>query len=173
VETVLSAALRELAELTRIDPAAANLPTTPASRLLTRAVRERRAALLEHTFRLLGLLYSTKEMSDAHHGLMSEDRAMRANAMEFVDNVVERRIASQLIEILDRRVTSRSVNAEEMLERLVTNDDAWLRAVGVAYAVSGSTPGEQLRAALARCLDDRESVVREAARASSAHPPNA
>jgi hypothetical protein len=109
-------------------------------------------------------------MSDAYHGVLSEERAMRAHAIEFVDNVVERRFASQLTELLDRGAGSRSVSAEELVQRLVTSGDAWLRAVAVAYAATNpSRPasiGEPLRAALARCLDDPEPVVREAARAS-------
>jgi hypothetical protein len=184
VEAVLTTTLRELDQWTRMDPEAAALEATQASRLLTRAVRERRAALLERAFRLLGLLYSSKEMSDAYHGILSDERFVRARAIEFVDNVVDRHIASRLTELLERRGRPRSVDTEEVLEGLVTSDDAWLRAVAVAYAVTGpyrspsnAAPaeldpragdggrrGDRLRAALARCLDDPEPIVRDATR---------
>jgi ATP/ADP translocase len=56
--------------------------------LLTRAIAETQQLRLESVFRLLGLLYPAKDLLNAYHGVMSGRRVLRANAQEFLDNLL-------------------------------------------------------------------------------------
>ncbi len=132
IEPVLAAAIREFDELGSVERGSGALDESSAGRLLMRAVRERRAMLLERTFRLLGLLYSPKEMSDAYHGVLSGNRALRAHAIEFLDNVVDRRLGGPLARALEERHERRPLGRSEILERLTDNGNSWLRACALA-----------------------------------------
>ena len=59
-----------------------------AARLLGRVVAETRNLRLESVFRLLGLLYPLRDVLNAYHGVMSGRRVPRANAQEFLDNLL-------------------------------------------------------------------------------------
>ncbi|MFA9454213.1 MAG: MFS transporter, partial [Candidatus Aminicenantaceae bacterium] len=57
--------------------------------LLVLAMEERLGDCLERIFRLLGLRYSPKDMLHAYLGLTSNVSRLRANAIEFLDNVLD------------------------------------------------------------------------------------
>jgi ATP:ADP antiporter, AAA family len=159
VEPALHQAIAELRELGRIEPVCAKLDASPPSRLVMRAVRERRASLLERIMGLLGLLHGTKAMQDAHHGLTCGSRALRASAIEFIDNVVDRRIAALLVPALE--MGEADLEAHRALELLIDSRDAWLRACAVTCAAQKGW-ATKLAGPLARRIDDPEPVVREA-----------
>jgi AAA family ATP:ADP antiporter len=102
---------------------------------------------LERIFRLMALLFRGSALHDAYVGLQSTNSAMRANALEFLDNVLVpdlRKVLVPLldnqvsveerIEIADRLVGAPVETAEEAVATLLASGDAWLRSCAV-YAV--------------------------------------
>ena len=102
---------------------------------------------LERIFRLMALLFRGSALHDAYVGLRSTNSAMRANALEFLDNVLVPDLRKVLVPLLDSQVTveeriaiaDRLVGApvetaEEAVATLLASGDAWLRSCAV-YAV--------------------------------------
>jgi ATP:ADP antiporter, AAA family len=56
---------------------------------------------LERVFRLLGLLYPPADIYYAYHAIMSGSTQMRANALEFLDNVLHPEIKRSLIPVIE------------------------------------------------------------------------
>ncbi len=66
---------------------------------------------LERIFRLLGLRYDQRDIYDAYLGITSDDPALRASAVEFVDNLVDYSTSKYLLPLLDDE-TGRQAVAE-------------------------------------------------------------
>jgi len=122
--------------------------------LLTRALGEKRARLSERAFRILALLYGEKQMMNAQHGVSSAVRTVRAQAIEFLDNVLERRIATPVLRMIEGE-RGEKLTLEQALERVAHGEDAWLRACVVWCAAPHFSS--------AILLEDPEIIVREAA----------
>ncbi len=104
--------------------------------LLVRALTERLDRNLERIFRLLGLSYKAEDMMSAYRGIRSLSGDLRANAVEFLDNVLDPGLKRQLlpiveapsIETLIRSYDNGNVPAErESLQYLLEGDDNWLK----------------------------------------------
>jgi AAA family ATP:ADP antiporter len=111
------------------------------------ALRRSMEQELERIFRLMALLFRGSALHDAYVGLRSTSSAMRANALEFLDNVLQPDLRRVLVPLLDSQVTvderiaiaDRLVGApvgtaEEAVATLLASGDAWLRSCAV-YAV--------------------------------------
>ena len=60
---------------------------------------------LERIFRLMALLFRGSALHDAYVGLRSTNSAMRANALEFLDNVLVPDLRKVLVPLLDNQVS--------------------------------------------------------------------
>jgi AAA family ATP:ADP antiporter len=102
---------------------------------------------LERIFRLMGLLFEGTGLHDAYVGVRSTSSAVRANALEFLDNVLKPELRRVLVPLLDTQVSmderiaiaDRLVGAplettEQAVETLLASADPWLRSCAV-YAV--------------------------------------
>src|SRR5919106_5968341 len=102
---------------------------------------------LERIFRLLNLIYRQDGLHDAYVGLRASNPAIRANALEFLDNVLRPELRPLLVPLLDAQVTiderieiaDRIVGApvetaEQAIGTLLASEDSWLRSCAV-YAV--------------------------------------
>lgn len=145
-------------------------PTSPAGRLLGRALAEKRKESLEHTFRLLGLLYVPKDLEAAFIAVTSNHARARAQALEFLDNYLtgeERRNVLELLEAPARRHVTPALGGDaplseslrEALSQLMQGRDAWLRACSIYFAAGNSQHMQSVREA----LEDEDVVVRETA----------
>ena len=110
-----------------------------AQRLLTRALEEQLEKNLERMFRLLGLQYSPRDMLNAYLGLVSRSSQLRANAIEFLDNVlnpIQKRSLIALVEQFRPETLKASgpplqttlPKGIEALEQMLDEDDPWLLA---------------------------------------------
>lgn len=149
-----------------------------ARRDIVDGLRESMAQELERIFRLLGLLFPERDLKSAHFGLQSDDPVARANALEFLDNVVSPpELRHLLVPLLDSHVSLRErmqlasqlagvspTTHEEAVRALVTSDDPWLRSCGF-YAI-GALGLDALAPALDEGLHDHDPLAREAARAA-------
>ena len=124
--------------------------------LLDRVVAETRDLRLESVFRLLGLLYPLRDVLNSYHGVMSGRRIPRANAQEFLDNLLgsqHRRLVLTLIDEQPAREAWRETglmagldlggdirNTAEALDFLSRDCDPWLAASAIFAGGSVENP---------------------------------
>ena len=135
----------------------------------------------ERIFRLLALLFPDHDLHSAHDGLCSDDSAVRANAVEFLDNVLEpQQLRHQLLPLFDDQVTpaQRAVAAgsvvgatmstpEEAVRTLLASEDSWMRSCGL-FAI-GTLELRELEPELDRALAGADPLEREAALTAKTH----
>ena len=130
---------------------------------------------LERIFRLMNLLYTQEGLHDAYVGLRAPNPAIRANALEFLDNVLKPELRPLLVPLLDSQVTieeriqlaDRLVGApvetaEQAIETLLASEDSWLRSCAV-YAV-GTLQLRGLEDALRRFEKSGDALLQESVR---------
>ncbi len=133
----------------------------------------------QRIFRLMELRWPQLDLGAARVGLESSNRAVRANALEFLDNVLEpgmRRLLVPLIDpqvsVAERAETGCKVagvgieTTEAAVAALLASDDGWLRSCG-AYA-AGALDLKELAGAVEGLASSDDLLVRETARAASA-----
>jgi len=151
-----------------------NGPREGAARLLlARAMEEKLDNSLERIFRLSGLIYPPRDMYNAYLGIVSARQDTRANALEFLDNLLAPRYKKDLIPIVEahssqslpgsarNRLEHHLLPEQDCLHQLLTGDDGWLKACA-AY-LAGTAKAGQFAAEILTLASDREQVVREAA----------
>lgn len=112
-----------------------------AELLVVRALRERMEFELERLFRLLALIYRTRDIHNAYVGLRSRDPRVRANALEVLEHIVRADLYRPLSCLLDPEIGTpeKVIFAErlchvgvrskaEALRILMHSDDTWLAA---------------------------------------------
>lgn len=132
---------------------------------------------LERIFRLMALLFRGAALHDAYVGVRSSNTIVRANALEFLDNVLKPELRRVLVPLLDSQVSvderielaNRLVgapleNAEQAVATLLASEDAWLRSCAV-YAV-GALQLHRLEGELRRFEGTSDPVLREGVQAA-------
>ncbi len=127
-----------------------------AARLLDKVMTETRTLRLESVFRLLGLLYPLRDVLNSYHGVMSGRRIPRANAQEFLDNLLagdHRRLVLSLIDeqpaneawiesglLASQIVDAPAGNTTEALNFLSRDCDPWLAACAIFAGGKADNP---------------------------------
>ena len=127
---------------------------------------------LERIFRLMGLRFPGPGLHDAYVGLRSSSGIVRANALEFLDNVLKPELRRLLVPLLDSHVSvderiaiaNQLVGApletvEQSVTTLLASEDPWLRSCAV-YAV-GALHLQGLEAELHRFEGAADPALRE------------
>lgn len=116
------------------------------SYLLRRALKERLELLEYMIFRLLGLIHTPESMRNAYRGVTSQNKRIRANAVELLDNVLNRNIKRMLFPIIDDSPKTgfmqeaytlwamESMTDKEALTLLISSRDNWLKACALYTA---------------------------------------
>lgn len=129
--------------------------------LLMKAIGEVQRLRLEGVFRLLALHYPGKDMESAYHGLFSGRRRQRANAQEFLENILSRPHARILAALLDDaglpaedRTCPADVtiapqgppiaDAAGALEFVATSCDPWLAACAIHAGAAADNPAARV-----------------------------
>lgn len=145
-----------------------------SSDLLRRALRERLDDHLELIFRLLGLRYSPRDIYNAFAATISSNRSLRANAIEFLDNIlstrhkklliplVEELPIEQVLQSADGLLEVRFENRVEALKNLVLGSDPWLRACAL-YEIGSSGLLPQLVPVVEQAKQAQHDLVQETA----------
>lgn len=141
------------------------------------AMRHSMEQELERIFRLMALIYPQEGLHDAYVGLRAANPVIRANALEFLDNVLRAEIRPLLVPLLDAQVTideriaiaDRVVGApvetaEQAVVTLLASEDSWLRSCAV-YAV-GTLQLHGLTDRLARFEESGDEQLRESVKAA-------
>ena len=108
------------------------------------AVRHSMEQELERIFRLMALLLPQAGLHDAYVGVRSSNATVRANALEFLDNVLKPELRHVLVPLLDAQVTveerieiaNRLVGApletsDQAVATLLDSEDPWLRSCAI------------------------------------------
>ena len=127
---------------------------------------------IERIFRVMALLLPHAGLHDAYVGLRSANPVVRANAIEFLDNVLKPELRQVLVPVLDSQVTvaekivlaDRLVGAplatpEQSIETLLGSEDPWLRSCAV-YAI-GAMQLETLEPELDRFEHAEDPAMRQ------------
>jgi AAA family ATP:ADP antiporter len=114
---------------------------------ILQALRQSMDQELERIFRLMALLVEGSALHDAYVGVRSSSSTVRANALEFLDNVLDQDLRRVLVPLLDGSVSlderialadqlvgAPVETAEDAVATLLASEDAWLRSCAV-YAV--------------------------------------
>ena len=144
-----------------------------ATDLLKKALQEKMKQQIELMFRLLGLLYSSKDMYSAYSAFVSHDKPLRASAIEFLDSVLTKGSKRYLLPIVDSVSQEQTMLAGqelfglrietrgEALKTLLNGRDRWLKTCAI-FTLSEFQTEELLN--LVRGFDeDRDPRVRETA----------
>ena len=108
---------------------------------IVQALRQTMEQELERIFRLMALLSPDAALHDAYVGMRSENNLVRANALEYLENVLKPDLREVLLPLIDTQVSDaervqlaeRVVGpplgtADEALGTLLASDDPWLRS---------------------------------------------
>ncbi len=123
-----------------------------AAQLLKTAIAETQQLRLEGVFRLLGLLYPARDLHNAYHGVMSGKRLAKANAQEFLDNILTRPHRQLVLALIDDREVEEAWrkagvdpgeplrNTEDALDFLGISCDPWLAACAIFAGGKAGNP---------------------------------
>ncbi len=136
------------------------------------ALRHSMEQEIERIFRIMALLLPQAGLHDAYVGLRSSNPLIRANAVEFLDNVLKPELRQVLVPLLDSQVTTEERIAlankfvgapldsvERAIATLLASEDGWLRSCAV-YAV-GALQLRSLAPQLRRFEDSEDPVLRQ------------
>ena len=113
---------------------------------------------LERIFRLIALLSPTRALHDAYVGVRSPNPLVRANALEYLDNVLKPELRSVLLPLIDVQVTDAEraalgeqllgaplTNTEEAVTVLLASGDPWLRSrAEIAFHRLNDAPASEI-----------------------------
>ena len=108
------------------------------------ALRHTMEQELERIFRLMALLFPHTGLHDAYVGVRSSNQTVRANALEFLENVLKPELRNVLVPLLDSQVTLEErialgnllvgaplETAQQAIETMLASDDPWLQSCAI------------------------------------------
>lgn len=141
--------------------------------LLCRALQERQQQYLERVFRLLGLVYPPQDIYNAYQGIVSGKKLLYANAVEFLDNLLQTNVKKYILPILDiqsvESVLEKAAqlfkidrkDREAALLQLIDGNDNWLKSCAIYSALDHSS--DKIREAIEKAAADPDPLVSETA----------
>jgi ATP/ADP translocase len=140
---------------------------------LNKALENIQFESLERIFRLLALMYSPVDINLVYQGLLDENVYMRANALEFLDQIVERHMMKKIMPLLDGEIsvlgeeragyftTKLKVNSVYALKRALSSDDRWLTLC--AMVIIAKFEFTELYESVFKYQQSKDGLLREAA----------
>lgn len=145
----------------------------PDDHLLTEALYVRHRTRLGLAFRLLEIRYPARTIQLVYANLDSENKTVRANAIEVVDNLLEKRESRLLLPLLEDNSLQRKIESgcelfelerrgrEAWLEGLLADPHPWI--VTCVLQTISEARLTRFQSEVTRLLDARDPVVRETA----------
>lgn len=123
-----------------------------AARILNGTIEERLQQTLDRVFRLIGLRYPPKDVYSAFRAMRrGNSREQHANALEFLDTVLDRELKRVVMPMLDESPTMQSrgreifrvamQSPEDALRELLQSGDEWLVCCAAAVASESRLTG--------------------------------
>jgi HEAT repeat protein len=116
-------------------------PGNPRQQKIIAAVRHTMEQEMERIFRLTALLSPSASLHDAYIGLRSSNPLIRANSVEYLENVLKPGLREVLLPLIDSQVSAAEraqlaeklvgpplESSEQAIAVLMTSDDPWLRS---------------------------------------------
>jgi len=141
------------------------------------ALRQSMERELERIFRLMGLLFPGDDIHSAYVALGSDDGRIRANGIEFLENVLKPQLRSLVLPMIDPQVSAAERVAlanrlvgvpieglREAVATLLDSEDSWLKSCA-AFTV-GDLGMADLRAELDKWASHADPLVRETVNAA-------
>lgn len=141
--------------------------------LLVSSLNDRLIETIDRAFYLLGILYPREQIDIVSYNLRSQNPAMRANAIEIVDNICESETRRYLVPILDtlpleekvaagrRMFELQDVPVSELLRQFIWHSgDDWLAACAITTA--GAARRGEMKDDVVAFVDHENPVLREA-----------
>ena len=137
---VRAACIRELRHIYQELQVTADLAEAAEFELLSEALHNRREVMLHGVFHLLSVLYPDGQMDTVYGNLHSNTPAVRANALEVVDNLVEKGLREHLLNLQESRSIGEQLaigeelgvtqvrSRNERLAELLRQEDPWVVA---------------------------------------------
>jgi AAA family ATP:ADP antiporter len=141
--------------------------------LLHQALLENMERERERVLRLLSLIYRPEDMGNACMALRSGNPVKKAQAIEFLDNLLSGEVKRRVFPLFDdapgveryqRFLSSlglKSLDGETALHELLKQDDVWLRAA--ALWEIGLRRLEAFREQIQKCLSSKNPLLKETA----------
>lgn len=145
-----------------------------ARKLLIVALEEKLDNSLERIFRLLGLHYPPKDMYDAYLGIKSNKSNLRANSVEFLDNILDPKLKRILLPIVEtsragflgycpQEISGHKVpNEFECINIILQSHDNWLKSCTLHLVAELNYI--KFSHIISKLVDDPDPMVRETAR---------
>ena len=160
---------QELAALTDLSDVAGSIGPD----LLRDAIQERLAQAVDRIFKLMGIIYPLKTIELVHINLKSSKPVTRANAIEVLDNLLEKDFKRRLLPLLEDLPRERVLqlgaehyriercSPEERIAEFVSSREPWM--VVVALYVSAELGLNHLADAVKEHIHHLDPLVRETA----------
>lgn len=144
-----------------------------ARALLEKALLERLDRNLERIFRLLGLKYPPDDIYNSYLGIQSSNPILHANAVEFLDNLLDYKLKQQIIPIIEVpsldesfknqriRIDGHLPTGKDYLLYLLEGKDDWLKACALFTVAHSRDPG--WLASIDSHRQSADSILRETA----------
>jgi AAA family ATP:ADP antiporter len=139
--------------------------------LLKGALEEKLDSTLERIFLLLGLKYLPKDMTNAYLGIKSNESRLRANSVEFLENILETKFKKILIPIVEtspktilsfrtQEIFGKSIPSEhECFELIISGDDNWLKVC--TFSLLAELNQKEFYDTIVKLKDDPDPLVKE------------
>ena len=144
-----------------------------AQKLLIVAMEEKLDVNLERIFRLLGLRYPPKDMYNAYLGVISKKSDLRANAVEFLENILDSNSKRIIIPIIEGNSPNLLIEKSqqffgfdllteyECLEFLLNGEDNWLKVCTLYFIAE--LKNAAYHDIVMKLITDSDPIVRETA----------
>ncbi len=173
-ERVKEVIRREIAQYYQTVQVSLDLESFPKAEILKTALEERLDELLEEIFVLLRFIYPSKIISVIFANLRSKLPFERANAIELMDNLLEREMKRLLLPILEDSPPPEKIKkgrsfyeirekppAVQLID-LINSNSSWLRACAI-YTI-GENRMVELAEKVKSLTEDSDCTVKETAR---------
>lgn len=122
------------------------------TQLLLRSLGEKADRSQERIFRLLALLYPSRDIYNAYLGIVSGNKTLRASGLEFLENILSSQDKKRIVEMLDQTAvaavaaSARSLfnisidTPAQALEVLIADGDPWLQSCGLMSVAEHALP---------------------------------
>ncbi len=171
-ERVQRATMAEVGRLYEQAFISQDLRAAPDS-LLTDALAHRRSQTIKRLLRLLGCVLPVRAVDAVYANLSSDQRRLRANALEVLDNLLDNELKRFVLPVLDENLTDdlAEIGQEtfrlehrsrgKRLEELIDDDDPWL-ATCAMHEAGANADRELVDEVIARTAAD-DPLLRETA----------
>jgi ATP/ADP translocase/HEAT repeat protein len=173
IRNLLDQEIKQYYQLVATKASFADLDPTDGLVLLRDAIEERLNKARDRFFLLLGVIYPPKAIELIYSNLKSSNLTIRSNAIEVLDNLLDKDLKRKLIPIVEKvqkeRMLSvaseffdlRSISPEDWMREFLESKETWLVVVTINVVGEMKLISEQ--DTIVRHLRNRNPIIRETA----------